>query len=105
VRREGQLSNPASPVWISHFPNIAAVTDASYNVRDALHAAHPGDRLILWAIGLGATNPAVPDGTAAPSDPPAAATVTPLVQIGSGAPIAPAFAGRSRGTVGLTRST
>ncbi|MGO9257659.1 MAG: hypothetical protein ACLQU1_15305 [Bryobacteraceae bacterium] len=47
-------------------PGIAVVTDTAYNLLDAFHPAHAGVTLILWAIGLGPTTPAVPDGTAAP---------------------------------------
>ncbi len=58
-------------------------------------------RDFLWAIGLGATTPAVPNGTAAPSTPPAVATITPTVQFGSGIAATPIFAGLSPGAVGL----
>lgn len=77
------------------------VTDASYNVIDLNHPATVGETLILWAIGLGPTYPPVPDGVAAPANPPATAVVTPSgVGFGS-SQVTPGFAGLSPGEAGL----
>jgi uncharacterized protein (TIGR03437 family) len=102
VQRDGQTSSYGPSLTVAqHAPEIAAVTGTDYNLRDAYHPAHAGDTLIVWAIGLGATNPAVPDGTAAPSSPPVVTTVTPTVQFGSSITATPSFSGLSPGAVGL----
>jgi len=63
--------------------------------------AHPGDVLTIYATGLGATSPSVPDGYPAPStEPLARATVTPTVTIG-GVNAQVQFAGRCPTFVGL----
>jgi uncharacterized protein (TIGR03437 family) len=46
------------------------------------HAASPGDTLVFYAIGLGATNPLVPTGTGATAA--AQVTSTPMVSFGGG---------------------
>ena len=56
--------------------------------------------MIVWAIGLGATIPAVADGLPAPADPLAAVSPAPAVQIG-GSNVAPLYALLSPGSVGL----
>ena len=72
----------------------------------ASHPTHAGETLILWVIGLGATNPPVAAGTAAPVSPPAVAVNSPLVKflgyITTDMKLAaPAFAGLSGGSAGL----
>ena len=67
----------------------------------ATNTASPGETLVGYAYGLGITNPAVADGTPAPSSPPlanAAATVN--VTVG-GAPAAVIFGGLAPGNIGL----
>jgi uncharacterized protein (TIGR03437 family) len=102
VQRGSQLSDTfmlraAQP----QAPQIAVITDAAYNLVDAYHPARPGDTIILWTIGLGATNASVPDGAAAPSCPPAATSVAPVVQFGSSITVPAGFAGLSPGAIGL----
>ncbi len=66
--------------------------------------ARPGDVLSIFATGLGATNPAVPTGEAAPSSPLAAAVLTPRVSFSRtplGAVTDPTFVGLAPGFVGL----
>jgi uncharacterized protein (TIGR03437 family) len=102
VERDGQTSSGLQLAAVApRAPQIAAITDAAYNLLDADHPAHVGDVIILWAIGLGATNPAVPDGAAAPSGQLAIAGETPTVQFGSSVIAFPSFAGLSPGAVGL----
>jgi uncharacterized protein (TIGR03437 family) len=69
--------------------------------------AHAGDVLVLYAVGLGGTNPAVTAGTAAPASPLA---VVPNVKVCMGSPtpvnpnvlcIDPQFAGLTSGLFGL----
>lgn len=63
--------------------------------------ARVGDFLIIYANGLGATQPAVPDGAAAPVTEPLARTVaTPVVTLG-GVSCPVLFSGRVPGLVGL----
>jgi uncharacterized protein (TIGR03437 family) len=70
--------------------------------------AHIGDTVVLYAVGLGATSPAVTAGTAAPSSPLAMVTPTPMVCLGALNPLnptalcsAPQFAGLTPGFFGL----
>jgi uncharacterized protein (TIGR03437 family) len=79
VERDGQLGNTVTVTVAQRAPAIMVVTDASYNLRDGTHPTTGGETLIFWAIGLGPTDPTVPDGTAAPANPPAAVTGTPTV--------------------------
>ena len=78
-RGDGQSSNfisvPVAPVA----PEIVAITDSNYNVIDQNHPASPGETLVIWAIGLGQTSPALADGVAAPANPLATALVVPGV--------------------------
>jgi len=107
VIRDGQASNTVSMNMAPYSPGIVVVTDTSYNVVDATHPVKAGSTLIFWALGLGATNPAVADGTAA-SNPPAQVTVPVSVQFGlefSENLMTPSFAGLSPGSVGLYQVT
>jgi uncharacterized protein (TIGR03437 family) len=66
----------------------------------------PGATLILWAIGLGPTNPAIPDGEPAPASPPAVVAIAPMVRFagtggGNGSIVSPSFAGLSPRGVGI----
>jgi uncharacterized protein (TIGR03437 family) len=56
--------------------------------------------IILTLVGMGATDPPVPSGAAAPSDPMAAVVVQPTVTIG-GQPADIVFAALMPGAVGL----
>jgi uncharacterized protein (TIGR03437 family) len=53
-------------------PAAAQLTD--YSLLTAANPAKVGSTIFLYASGLGQVNPAVPDGAAAPSNPPATAT-------------------------------
>lgn len=61
---------------------------------------HPNDSVIIYATGLGLTSPAVESGTAAPSNPLAAASQQPIVTLG-GVPLLVSFAGLAPGEVGV----
>ncbi len=68
------------------------------------HPASAGDTLIIYAIGLGDTNPFVATGAAAPSTPLARVTGTPAVNFGGGiggALVIPDFVGLSPTSAGL----
>jgi uncharacterized protein (TIGR03437 family) len=62
--------------------------------------ATQGEMIILTLVGMGATDPPVPSGAAAPSDPMAAVVVQPTVTIG-GQPADIVFAALMPGAVGL----
>ena len=67
--------------------------------------ARAGDTLVIYAIGLGPTSPAVASGEASPSSPLAPVIPAPNVVLGTlfgpGATIAPFYAGLTPGFVGL----
>jgi uncharacterized protein (TIGR03437 family) len=98
VERDGVLSNTVTVSIVPTAPQIAAITDTSYNLLDATHPAKAGETLIVWAIGLGATNPPVETGAAAPY---AVAVFTPEVRLLGFRDVQPAFAGLSPGSAGL----
>jgi hypothetical protein len=50
-------------------PGSAAVTHLDGTVVDAAHPAHGGEKLVMYAVGLGATNPPVKTGAASPAAP------------------------------------
>jgi uncharacterized protein (TIGR03437 family) len=101
VNQNGQKSNTISVTVAKSVPEIVVVTDVSYNVIDLTHPATVGETLILWAIGLGPTNPPIPDGVAAPANPPATAAVIPSVFGFGSSQLTPSFAGLSPGEAGL----
>jgi adhesin/invasin len=82
-------------------PNQGAILNAITYV-----AAHPGtpvtagDILAIFCTGLGAVNPLVLDGAAAPASPPATTVASPSVSIG-GKPARVTFSGLSPGFAGL----
>jgi uncharacterized protein (TIGR03437 family) len=65
-------------------------------------AAHAGDTLVLYAVGLGPTSPAVTAGTASPSDHLAVVTPTPKLCFGSTNPLAGGATCITPDFVGLT---
>jgi uncharacterized protein (TIGR03437 family) len=104
VVRDGVPGNTVSMNMAPYAPGIVVVTDPAYNVVDATHPVKAGSTLVFWALGLGATNPAVADGTAAPSGPAAQITTPVSVQFGLEFFVnmtTPSFVGLSPGSVGL----
>jgi uncharacterized protein (TIGR03437 family) len=101
VIRDGHASNLITMPVVPLAPEIVAVTDATYHLRDATHPTTPGETLIVWCIGLGTTNPTVPDGTPAPFSPLAVVTTIPQVLGFAVGPISPSFAGLSPGEAGV----
>ncbi len=100
VLRDDVLSNTVTVNVVAHAPQIVVITNADYHLRDVNNPTKPGETLILWAIGLGATKPLVETGDAAPLYPPAVATNPPMVQI-AWRSVTPTFAGLSGGSAGL----
>jgi uncharacterized protein (TIGR03437 family) len=123
VVRDGQSSNTVTVKIAARAPRVLLVGAGPYGVvtfpdgvsfpfpSDAFpglntHPASAGDTLVIYAIGLGDTSPAVPAGAPAPGSEPLARLVqTPVVNFFStGAPsiTVPAdFAGFSPGFAGL----
>ena len=104
VIRDGQVGNTVSMNMAPYAPGIVVVTDAAYNVVDATHPVKAGSTLVFWALGLGATNPVIADGEAAPPSPPVQVTAQVSVLFGLEFFVnstTPSFAGLSPGSVGL----
>jgi uncharacterized protein (TIGR03437 family) len=110
VNREG-VSGPGQAIAISAFaPAIFTVPPGGSGAGAILHAGNGalitpsspavrGEFVSIYLTGLGPVQPAIPEGSAAPSNPPAQTPGTPIVLIGgAGAPVsfsglAPTFAG------------
>jgi uncharacterized protein (TIGR03437 family) len=106
VQRDGIGGNIITVQVVDRAPRILIIKKQDGNVPDSAHAAQVGDVLTIWAIGLGATNPAVGTNVPAPGSEPLARLITmPAVEFGSGffgsVSVTPAFAGLSPGSVGL----
>jgi uncharacterized protein (TIGR03437 family) len=124
VQRDGLTGNTVSVQVASRAPRILLAGGSSFgaiqNAKDlsypapvgyfgpgaVSHPAQVGDTLTIYAIGLGATNPAVGTNVPAPgAEPLARLTATPVVNFGDtifgtiGA--TPSYAGLSPGSVGL----
>jgi uncharacterized protein (TIGR03437 family) len=80
--------------------HLAAVHGIDGTTVTVDNPAMPGETVIAYLLGMGATDPGVPSGTAAPSDPQAQVTVQPLFTLnGESAQIL--YAGLSANAVGL----
>jgi len=106
VQRDGLTSNTVSVNVAQRAPRIIAVVnqDGSVNTPDGSHPAHVGDELVIYAIGLGPTSPAVATGAPAPSAEPLARVSDALVSFGGGflAPrVVPDYAGLTPTYAGL----
>jgi uncharacterized protein (TIGR03437 family) len=107
----GALTLPVMIAVVPVTPGVAANQDGSaiaqhsdFTLVDSSSPAHPGESLVIYLVGMGATNPAVPSGAVAPGlnlgDTLAQATVQPVVMVNNQtAPIQ--FAGLTPGGVGL----
>jgi uncharacterized protein (TIGR03437 family) len=106
----GLFTTPASPNGPAFFPwpnnqVVATHRDYSYAVKNGTFAslstapAKPGDVIILWGTGFGATTPAAPLGYVTPSDQTYSSTL-PTITIG-GMPATVYGAALASGFVGL----
>jgi uncharacterized protein (TIGR03437 family) len=119
-RTDGQASNLVSVAIGPRAPRLLRFNIADYGAivnadgsyplpagaipGSNTHPAGAGDTLILYAIGLGDTNPFVATGAAAPSNPLAWLTTIPTVNFGGGiggAIATPDYAGLSPSSAGL----
>ena len=103
----GLHSNPLTITTTASQPGLASFADGTviaqdtnYKLINSDNPAHAGEVIILYATGMGATNPPVPTGAVAPSSQLANVTVQPQVTVGS-ASAQVLFAGLSPGSVGL----
>lgn len=103
----GALSLPDTLSLASTDPGVAAYADGTiiaqhidFTLVSSTSPAHPGEALIMYLAGMGSTTSPVASGTAAPSNPPASATVQPTVQVG-GQNAQILYAGLTPGGVGL----
>ncbi len=109
VNVNGLYSNPLTITTAAVGPGLAGFPDGTviaqdlgYKLITAAHPAHAGDVIILYATGMGPTNPAVATGAVAPSPPMPLAQVTVASQVTvGGANAKVVFAGLSPGSVGL----
>ena len=106
----GQTSAPQTVNLAQFAPGIfsmngqgtgpGAILDSSYQLITPSHPAGAGITVILiYCTGLGPVTHQPPTGVPAPSNPPAVATMTPVVTIG-GVPAQVLFAGLAPGSVG-----
>ncbi len=91
---------PVQPAIAAYPDGRAIAQDIFFNLIDATHPAHPGDYVIIYLTGLGATNPPLPSGVIAPSLPLATVSAPTVVTI-DGKPAPTVFIGLTPGFVGL----
>ena len=107
----GALTLPMPVTLVPLAPGLAAFTGGSviaqhndYTLVDSSSPAHPGESLVIYLVGMGATNPAVASGSVAPGlnpgDPLAQAIVQPVVLVNN-QPAHIQFAGLTPGGIGL----
>jgi len=79
----------------------AAAEHGDYSVISSSNPAHTGETVTIYVGGLGAVNPAVQSGSAAPSNPPSSVTGGVLVTFNGITASTPAFAGLTPTAAGL----
>ncbi len=78
------------------------VDNNTFALADVSHPVAAGSFIVIFCTGLGAVNPPVAEGTAAPSSPLSNAVTLPQVLFGtSNTPVTPLFAGLAPGFAGL----
>jgi uncharacterized protein (TIGR03437 family) len=76
------LTAYAPALFYNQSSNVATALNASGSAVSATSPVALGETISLFATGLGATNPSVATGVAAPAAPPAVTLVQPIVTIG-----------------------
>lgn len=107
VSANGALTLPDSIDVVSVQPGVAQFTNGDliaqhpdYSLVDAAHPAQPGEYLIMYLAGLGATTPAVKSGSPAPATSLSPANVQPTVTV-DGVNASTVYAGLTPGGIGL----
>lgn len=92
---------PATPAVIAYADGtVKAQHAADFSLVDSGHPAKPGEALVIYLVGMGATNPVTATGQGSPSSPLANAAVGPTMTL-DGENVVPFFAGLTPGFVGL----
>ena len=91
---------PVTPGVASYNGGQLIAQHSDFTLVTSASPAKPGEYLVIYLVGLGATNPPVASGMPAPSSTLATVTVTPTVTVGS-QPATVLFAGLTPGFVGL----
>lgn len=76
------LDGPAPPS-VQNGAHIIAQHSADYSLVTSSNPASPGEYLVMYLVGLGATNPSVLSGYATPATPLHPVTLEPTVSVGS----------------------
>jgi len=97
-RDDGTISNTVTVKVVAHAPRLLAVfnQNGSVNLPDGSTPTHRGEVIVIYAFGLGPTNPVAVSGAPAPGDPLAQVSDPLFVSFGDslfGANVRPAFAG------------
>ena len=107
INSAGALSTPSSISVSAATPGIAAspsglviAQHADYSLVSPESPAKPGEYLVLYLAGLGATDTAVADGAASPSSPLAHPLIAPVLTL-NGTSVPVYFGGLTPGFVGL----
>jgi uncharacterized protein (TIGR03437 family) len=107
ISANGAYTLPQPMDLVSVAPSVVAFGDGSlvaqhadYSLVDANHPAKPGEALVIYLVGMGATNVTVPSGAASPGDPLATVSNNATVTI-DGQSAAIVFTGLTPGGVGL----
>lgn len=107
----GTASNPVTVPLAPTAPGVfslsanglgdGAITHADNSVVNQSNPAKPGEVVVVYLTGLGAVNPAVQDGTAAPGNPPAKVTAAVTAYVGGVQVSNIQFSGLSPGSASL----
>ena len=89
-----------TPPSVQNGAHIIAQHGVDFSLVSSSNPAKPGEYLVIYSVGMGATDPAVVSGTQTPASPLAKVTNQPAVTVGS-QPASIAFAGLTPGFVGL----
>ena len=107
VQSGGALTTPESIQLTPAAPSLAVLGDGTLlaqhgdgSLVSPSSPARPGEFVVAYLLGMGATDTPVPSGSASPGDPLARPAIAPVLTIG-GNPSPVAFAGLTPGLVGL----
>lgn len=110
VTVNGTVGVPDTVTIADVSPGVAAFADGTlivqhlnYTLANASNPATPGETLIMYLAGIGATNPAVPTDGIAPSAEPLARPVDPVTVTVAGEPAATPYVGLTPGAIGLAQ--